>query len=78
MQFSAVDKTKAWAFEMSQRHIDINLIRVLLKIDAVSYTHLDVYKRQGVLIQKFYLRHFRVINIILALTLLECIWGMLR
>ena len=32
----------------------------------------------GVLIQKFYLRPFRVINIILALTLLECIWGMLR
>ena len=32
----------------------------------------------GVLIQKFYLRHFLVINIILALTLLECIWGMLR
>lgn len=32
----------------------------------------------GVLIQKFYLRHFRVINIMLALTLLECIWGMLR
>ena len=32
----------------------------------------------GVLIQKFYLRHYRVINIILALTLLECIWGMLR
>ena len=31
-----------------------------------------------VLIQKFYLWHFRVINIILALTLLECIWGMLR
>ena len=28
----------------------------------------------GVLIQKFYLRHFRVINIILALTLLKCIW----
>ena len=25
-----------------------------------------------------YPRHFRVINIILALTLLECIWGMLR
>ena len=32
----------------------------------------------GVLIQKFYLRHFRVINIVLALTLMECIWGMLR
>ena len=32
----------------------------------------------GVLIQKFYLRHFRVLYIILALTLLECIWGMIR
>ena len=32
----------------------------------------------GVLIQKFYLRHFRIINIILAMTLLECIWGMLK
>ena len=32
----------------------------------------------GVLIQKFYLRHFRIINIILALTLLECIWSMLK
>lgn len=32
----------------------------------------------GVLIQKFYLRHFRIINIMLALTLLECIWGMMR
>lgn len=32
----------------------------------------------GILIQKFYLRHFRIINIILALILLECILGMLR
>ena len=32
----------------------------------------------GVLIQKFYLRHFRIINIILALTLLECIGGLLK
>ncbi len=31
----------------------------------------------GLLIQKFYLHHFRIINVILALTLLECIWGML-
>ena len=30
----------------------------------------------GILIQKFYLRHFRIVNIILSLTLLECIWGM--
>ena len=27
----------------------------------------------GLLIQKFYLKHFRIINIVLALTLLECI-----
>ncbi len=32
----------------------------------------------GVVIQKFYLRHYRVVNIILALTLLECVYGMLR
>ena len=32
----------------------------------------------GLLIQKFYLKHFRIINIVLALTLFECIWSMLR
>lgn len=32
----------------------------------------------GMLIQKFYLRHFRIVNIILSLTLLECIWSMLK
>ena len=26
---------------------------------------------------KFYVKHYRIINIILALTLLECIWSML-
>ena len=31
----------------------------------------------GLLIQKFYLRHYRIINIILALTLAECIWSIL-
>ncbi len=31
----------------------------------------------GVVIQRFYVRHFRVINVILALTLLECIYSML-
>lgn len=30
----------------------------------------------GLLIQKVYLRHYRLINIILAVTLMECIWGM--
>ena len=31
----------------------------------------------GLLIQEFYSRHYRIINIMLALTLLECIWSML-
>ena len=32
----------------------------------------------GLLIRKYYVRHFRVINIILALTLMECIWSILK
>lgn len=32
----------------------------------------------GSVIQKIYLKHFRPINIILALTLLECIYGILK
>lgn len=32
----------------------------------------------GLLIQKFYLRHYRIINIVLALTLLECVYSILR
>lgn len=32
----------------------------------------------GALIQKFYIKHYRVINIILALTLGECIYSMLK
>lgn len=32
----------------------------------------------GVLIQKAYLKYYRAINIILALTLLECVYSMLR
>lgn len=32
----------------------------------------------GVLIQKAYQKHYRVINIILALTLLECVYSMLK
>ena len=32
----------------------------------------------GMAIQKIYLRHYRPINIILALTLLECVYSMLK
>ena len=31
----------------------------------------------GVLIQRFYMRHWRAVNIVLALTLLECVYSML-
>ena len=31
----------------------------------------------GMLIQRFYMKHWRVINIVLALTLLECVYSML-
>ena len=30
------------------------------------------------IIQKFYLQHYRTINIILALTLLECVYSILK
>lgn len=32
----------------------------------------------GMLIQKFYLKHYRIVNVVLALTLVECIYGMLK
>ena len=31
----------------------------------------------GMLLQKIYMKYYKIINIILALTLLECIWSML-
>ena len=32
----------------------------------------------GMIIQRFYMKHYRIINIILALTLAECIYSILR
>ena len=32
----------------------------------------------GILIQKYYLKYYQMINIVLALTLLECVYGMLK
>ena len=37
-----------------------------------------VWIGMGKLLQNFYQKHFRIINIILALTLLECIYSMLK
>ena len=37
-----------------------------------------VWIGMGLLISRFYLKHYRIINIILALSLGECIWSMLK
>ncbi len=37
-----------------------------------------IWVGMGILIQKAYQKHYRVINIILALTLLECVYSMLK
>lgn len=37
-----------------------------------------IWTGMGALIQKFYKKHYRIINIILALTLVECIFSMLK
>jgi len=37
-----------------------------------------IWTGMGALIQKFYKKHYRIINIVLALTLLECVFSMLK
>ena len=54
------------------------LIGFELLIATIGTIATSTWIGAGLLIQKFYLKHYRIINIILALTLLECIWSMLR
>jgi cysteine/O-acetylserine efflux protein len=54
------------------------LIGFELLIATIGTIATTTWIAAGLLIQKFYLKHFRVINIILALTLLECIWSILK
>ena len=54
------------------------LLEFELIIATIGTIATSTWIGMGMLIQKFYLKHFRLINIILALTLLECIWSMLR
>ena len=54
------------------------LIGFELLIATIGMIATSTWIGAGLLIQKFYLKHYRIINIILALTLLECIWSMLR
>ena len=54
------------------------LIGFELLIATIGTIATSTWIGAGLLIQKFYVKYYRIINIILALTLLECIWSMLR
>lgn len=54
------------------------LIGFELLIATIGTIATSTWIGAGLLIQRFYAKHYRVINIILSLTLLECIWSMLQ
>ena len=54
------------------------LIGFELLIATIGTIATSTWIGAGILIQNFYINHYRIINIILALTLLECIWSILR
>jgi cysteine/O-acetylserine efflux protein len=54
------------------------LVGFELLIATIGTIATSTWIGMGILIQKFYLKHYKVINIILALTLLECIYSMLK
>ena len=54
------------------------LIGFELLIATIGTIATSTWIGAGILIQNFYIKHYRIINIILALTLLECIWSILR
>jgi cysteine/O-acetylserine efflux protein len=54
------------------------LVGFELLIATIGTIATSTWIGMGILIQKFYLKHFKVINIILALTLLECIYSILK
>jgi cysteine/O-acetylserine efflux protein len=54
------------------------LVGFELLIATIGTIATSAWIGMGILIQKFYLKHYKAINIILALTLLECIYSMLK
>ncbi|MCR5786065.1 MAG: LysE family transporter [Eubacterium sp.] len=54
------------------------LISFELLIATIGTVATSTWIGAGMLIQQFYNKHYRIINIVLALTLLECIWSMFR
>lgn len=49
-----------------------------LVIATIGTIATSLWVGMGLLIQQFYTKHYRVINVVLALTLLECVYSMLR
>ena len=58
--------------------LQLTLIGFELLIATIGTIATSTWIGAGILIQNFYINHYRIINIILALTLLECIWSILR
>ncbi len=56
----------------------IMLVSIELLIATIDTFATCTWIGMGILIRNFYLKHYRVINIILALTLLECIYSILK
>ena len=54
------------------------LIGFELLIATIGTIATSTWIGAGLLIQKLYVKHYRITNIILALALLECIWSMLQ
>ncbi len=54
------------------------LILFELVIATIGTIATSTWIGTGMIIQKFYLQHYRTINIILALTLLECVYSILK
>lgn len=54
------------------------LVGAELLIATIGSIATSTWIGMGILIRNFYLRHYKIINIILALTLLECIYSILK
>ena len=56
----------------------ITLVGIELLIATIGTIATCTWIGMGILIRRFYLRYYKVVNIILALTLLECIYSILK
>ena len=54
------------------------LVFVEFVIATIGTVATSAWIGTGLAIQKVYLRHYRLINIILAVTLLECVYSILK